>query len=199
MINNNKLFIYLAASLSMIIPVPGRVVFCVYILVLFNLIVFLSTLFNHGITLLGFEKYKIGFVAIESIAITIFFKQLIVFICPLIALNLSFILYFPAITSTFLILFMPDDSNSLKNNIVSKMKISLLISVIVFVIQFLRDIIGFGTLTLPSWKKIITIQLPVFFENISLGTFVATIPGCFVLIGIILLVFIQLKKEENKE
>ena len=135
MINNNKLFIYLAASLSMIIPVPGRVVFCVYILVLFNLIVFLSTLFNHGITLLGFEKYKIGFVAIESIAITIFFKQLIVFICPLIALNLSFILYFPAITSTFLILFMPDDSNSLKNNIVSKMKITLLISVIVFALS----------------------------------------------------------------
>ena len=62
-------------------------------------------------------------------------------------------------------------------------------------IFFFRDLVGFGTLTLPGWRRIIYLHLPFSGESAYAGAFFATIPGGLTLFSIILAVYIYVSRK----
>lgn len=177
MTNYNKLFAYLAATLAIVLPVPGRIAFGILILIQFNLTVLCSTLLFHGIKRLESEALKISIIAVEIIAFTIFYKLILTIFCPIAALTLGYSLYLPAVSSVILVMLSSLKIEDLKNDLSSKLKESLKISAFCLFIFVFKDILGFSTITFPFWQKILVLKLPVLFKSVSLSAFIATIPG----------------------
>ncbi len=186
MINSNKVYIYLAAALAILLPVPGRIAYGIIILIHFNLLVFFTVLISHGIRKLSFSQFQPGILAVEIIALTILFKQIVTIICPVASLTLGLSMYFPAVSSVVITVLLSTNFDHLKPDLIEKMKYTLYISAGCIAVFIIRDIIGFGTITLPAWQDIYVITLPVIFKKISLGAFIATIPGCLIISGIVL-------------
>lgn len=195
--NNNKIYLYLTASLALLLPVSGRIAWGLYILLHFNLLVLFTTLLTHGIRRLKLEKFRPGIICVEIISLTVLYKQLLNILCPVAAITLSLALYFPAISSVILTILASAEFYHLKQDLSEKLKISFSISGFCLVIFILRDVLGYGTITLPSWQKILVINIPSVFKSISLFSFIATIPGCIILLALIVAAYEAYGKAKN--
>lgn len=209
----NKLtYYYIASSLAILVPVPGRLAYGIYVLVLFNLQMLAVSFVFHAVEHLNLQVLRNSIIAFALIAITVFYKQLLTIFCPAAALTLGFCLYLPALTSAVIEFFFTEYQKGVKTHVFATMKKSLLMSVFCLLYFLLRDVVGFGTVTFPAWKKIAVFHLPFNPENVSASVFAATIPGSLVLISVLLSVFIfftrkmkfieenpSLLKDEKKE
>ena len=54
-----------------------------------------------------------------------------------------------------------------------------------FLLFALRDIFGYGTITLPARDSLLSFNLPVSAELMQAGGFIASIPGTLVLVGLL--------------
>lgn len=197
MINYNKIFTYTAACMAIILPIPGRIAYGLYAIISFNIVLIVTTLLLHVINHLKLEPVRIGIIGMELIAITVLLKQLLIIFCPIAALTIGYSLYLPAVSSVVLTLIVSHQNRSLKEDCIAKLWAGLSISGICMLLFVMRDIFGFGTITLPAWKKLYIIKLPVFFENISLSAFLATIPGCLFLFAVILFIYSKITENKN--
>lgn len=193
MANNKKIYFYIASSLAMLIPVPGRFVYAIFMLLIFNVQMLSLTLLFHAINHLKLEYLKNSILVVEIVAITILFKQILSIICPVVALTLGFCIYLPTLTSVVLEFFFLDYSKGVKKHTLLNMRKSLLMSLFSLAYFFMRDIFGYGTITLPAWKRIIYIYLPFKAESTSASIFFATIPGSLAIIAVVLALYLKFK------
>ena len=98
MLNKNKIYFYVASNLAMLIPLPGRFAFAVFVAIQFNLQMILLTLLSDAVKRLKLESLKTSILLLETVAFTILFKLLLVIYCPIAALTLGFCIYLPALT-----------------------------------------------------------------------------------------------------
>ncbi len=188
-------YYYIASSLAILVPVPGRLAYGIFVLFLFNIQMFSVSFVFHAVEHMNLQALKNSIIAFALIAITVFYKQLLVIFCPPAALTLGFCIYLPALTSAVIEFFFTEYQKGIKAHVFSTMKKSLAMSAFCLVCFLLRDVVGFGTVTLPSWKKIAVFHLPFATQSVGASVFAATIPGSLVLISVLLSLFIFFNKK----
>lgn len=193
--NSKLVYYFIASSLAILVPVPGRLAYGIIVLVLFNMQMLFTSFIFHAVEHLKLQFLRNSIITFSLIAITIFYRQILIIYCPIAAFTLGFCIYLPALTSVVIEFFFTEYQKGVKKHSLFTMKKSLSISAFCIVYFLFRDIAGFGTVTLPAWKKIVVFHLPFNLETTDASIFLATIPGSLVLISVILCVYIIFNKK----
>lgn len=187
---DRAVYFYLAAVLTVVVPVPGRLAFGLLMVALFNVQVMTGVLTGHLTERLHLDDLKNVIVSAELVAVTILFKQLVIFVCPVAALTLGFSFYLPALASAIIEFSYKDGAPTLAADIKEKAMRNAVFSAVALGIYLVRDIVGFGTVTLPAWRRIFAAHVPLAAQTTAAGAFVATIPGAFVLVAVLLALYL---------
>lgn len=183
--NRNIVFMYIAVSLVMLVPVPGRLYYGIPVIMVLNLLMVLTTLFSKFMDFFKFYTLKPICILLMLVGITIFARQLLILYSPMIALTMGFIIYMPAIAVLMLGRFFDNRGMQLKMALSGNMRESVFFSIYAFVFFLLRDIVGYGTISFPIPSGIFKLELPTL-SYFSPFTFWASIPGALVLSGLLL-------------
>ncbi len=184
----------MATTCVMVIAAPGR--FSVGIMLsleILFLMVFV-TLFRFFIRFLRLKKLESISLCAFIVSCAMFFKEFLAFLMPDMALQLSFVIFLPAVSSFPLCFLLDDKTRSIKETLKVNIVPTAISSGYMICISFLRDILGYGTITFPSFGKVIE---KVIFkgERITWLSFVATIPGALLLSAILLMVYLSFEKK----
>ena len=180
--NRNTIFMYIAVSLVMLVPVPGRLYYGVPVVIVLNLLMVLTTLFSKLMDHFKFFSLKPACVLLMLVGLTIFSRQLLILYSPVTALTMGFICYMPTIAVLMLGRFFDNRGMHLKTALKGNMRESGLFSIYALVFFLLRDVVGYGTISLPIPSGIFKFELPTI-AYFSPFTFWASIPGALVLSG----------------
>lgn len=183
--NRNIVFMYIAVSLVMLVPVPGRLYYGIPVIMVLNLLMVLTTLFSKFMDFFKFYTLKPICILLMLVGITIFARQLLILYSPMIALTMGFIIYMPAIAVLMLGRFFDNRGMQLKMALSGNIRESGFFSIYAFVFFLLRDIVGYGTISFPIPSGIFKLELPTL-SYFSPFTFWASIPGALVLSGLLL-------------
>lgn len=189
-----SVYIYIAASIAILVPVPGRFVYGITMILELLLLMAAGTSVQFLTKKYGYEKINTVITLFVLLCVVIVYRNIIAALQSEVALTLGFCFYLPAFSS-FMIGFMFTESNegnvkTLLNNLYSSLKCSAF----ALVFFLIRDVFGFGTLTFFG-KNHSIVEVVLFDESkISPFSFLASIPGGLFLAAIILFVFILLRK-----
>lgn len=183
--NRNTVFMYIAVSLVMLVPVPGRLYYGIPVIIVLNLLMVLATLFSKLMDFLRLHPLKPACILLLLVGATIFARQLLILYSPVTALTMGFILYMPAVAVLMLGRFFDNRGMLLKAALTGNMRESGFFSIYAFVFFLLRDIVGYGTVSFPVPSGIVKLELPSL-AYFSPFTFWASIPGALVLSGLLL-------------
>lgn len=190
-----KSFMYIASFLALTIPAPGRFVFGLTIILELFFLEIMGILLNSLVTKLKFEEIRTYFVMFFMIALTILFRQILVFTYTEIALTLGFIIYMPPV-SVFLTHTIFSD---IEDPLADKMKANLLstlgFSFFILVFFLFRDIAGYGTFTFFGDNHKIFEKIIFNPDKVGIFAFFATIPGALVLTGLTIYLFLFLRNK----
>lgn len=192
---NNKTFLYSVAFLSMTIPVQGRFVYGVILVLELILLELSGTLFRFLAKKLKFNDIASYFSLMLIISITILYRQILAITYSEIVLSMGFIIYFPAV-SDFLIHTVFENQESQLSKVLKTNFCKVLIFSIPILIFFLfRDLACYGTFTFFGHNHKMFEKIIMNPDNIGVFMFFASIPGSLILAGalIYLLIFIKNK------
>ncbi len=195
---DKNVYFYVAAALAILVPVPGRLAYGILMLLLFNIQIVTGVLFCHLISFFKLDDLKNSLVSIELIAVTILYKQLLILLCPVAAFTLGFLLYLPALSSVIVEFSFKDNSLSLSEDLRKNGIRNLIFSLAALVIFLLRDSIGYGTVTFPVWNKIAAFHLVQSTHATYASAFIATVPGAFVIVALILFCYIYASRQFDR-
>lgn len=193
--DSKNIYFYLTAVLAFLIPVPGRFVFAFYLLILFDFQILFLTLIFHGIDKLKLGGLKEPILIFSLIFLSVLYKQLLYIFCPIAAITLGFCIYLPSLSTFTISFFFGRRDRTFSTHLAENMKACGVNSLICAVLYIFRDLIGYGTLTLPAFKKIVYLTLPFSADKVYAGAFFATIPGGLVLCSVILALYIFVTKK----
>lgn len=195
--SNKSLLVYVAAYLAILVPSPGRFVYGFVIMFELFLLTLIGTLINSLINKLKMEEMRTVLLMLVLICFAIFYRQIVAFNYPEIALTLGFIFYLPPV-SLFLVGYVFSDLDEklgirIKNNIVH-----ILIFFVSGMLFFLfRDIAGYGTITFLGKNHQIYEKVLLNEDGVGIFSFFASIPGAMILSGLILFIHICIKNKFN--
>ena len=192
---NKTLYFCITTALSLFVPAPGRFVFAFYLLLLFNLQIFLLTLLFHGVDRLRIGALKEPVAIFSVVFLTVLYKQLLYAVCPLAALTLGFCAYLPSISVYTLTFFFGRREGGLAARLSGNMRACAVVSAVCAVLFLLRDLLGYGTLTLPGWRRIVYLRLPFAPGRAHAGAFLSTIPGALVFLSVLLAAFLFCRRK----
>ena len=158
--NRNTIFMYIAVSLVMLVPVPGRLYYGVPVVIVLNLLMVLTTLFSKLMDHFKFFSLKPVCVLLVLVGLTIFSRQLLILYSPVTALTMGFICYMPTIAVLMLGRFFDNRGMHLKTALKGNMRESGLFSIYALVFFLLRDVVGYGTISFPVPSGIFKFELP---------------------------------------
>lgn len=182
----NNLYVFVAASLALLVPAPGRLAFGIILILSLNITMLIGTLFRKLISILKFDDLQSVLVAMMLVCVTMLQKLLLTFYNPVYALTLGFLLYLPSLSSFLIGYFFDPSREPLILELKDNMSQSLRFSLFALILFFLRDIFGYGTITFPASKGLLSIDLSVKPFLLQIGNFVASIPGTLVLVGLVI-------------
>lgn len=193
--DNKKIYFYIAANLALLVPVPGRFAYAIILLVLFNLQMSLVTLLFHAIYHMRLSNMRNTLLTLTIIALGVFYKQILTLYCPVAALTLGFCIFLPTLASVIIEFFFLEYEHGVKHHLASNMKKSVFMTIFALLFFFVRDVFGYGTITLPFPGEIRVIHLPYNPESTGASVFLATIPGSLFLVACILAFYIFMRKK----
>ncbi|MBO5137314.1 MAG: hypothetical protein J6B81_02300 [Spirochaetaceae bacterium] len=194
--NKNLAFLHTAVALAVLIPVPARLAYGLVILLCFNFLMLFSTLISKLLDVLSLNNMRPACLIIALICLTVCFRQLVIFYSPIIGLTLGFVLYLPVIAVLIVGDCLDNFNTSLKDSLRQNMLEALRFSFYGIVFFLLRDILGYGTFTLPIPDGILKLHLPQFLFSTS-SVFWASIPGGIILVGLFLALMTVVKKKNK--
>ena len=131
--NRNTIFMYIAVSLVMLVPVPGRLYYGMPVIFVLNLLMVLTTLFSKLMDYFKFYTLKPICILLFLVGITIFARQLLILYSPVTALTMGLLFYMPTVAVLMLGRFFDNRGMSLKIALVGNMKESGFFSIYAFV------------------------------------------------------------------
>jgi len=186
----NLYFVFIAASFALLIAAPGRLAYGLPLIVELNILMAATRAFYSFV-----KKFDMGGVTdILAVSFIVFltaaFKQLLILFSPVIALTLSFCIYIPVLSVFLLASVFQAQGGGEKNGFES----TFWFSVFALVFFLLRDILGYGTLSLPVPNGIKESYLFNSYDTAFLSFF-ATIPGALLVLLLCMsfLLTVQLK------
>ncbi|MCR5063332.1 MAG: hypothetical protein K6A89_08630 [Treponema sp.] len=192
--SKNNLYKFFPLYLMMLVPVPGRFVYGFTIILEFLLLIIVGILMNYLTIKLNLGQMRSVVILMTLISFTIIFRQIIVMICPEVALVLGFIFYFPT-TSVLIIGIIFGQNNltllqSLRKNLIE----CSLFAIFGFLFFLFRDIAGWGTFTFFGGGHKIREFIILNTSGVGIFTFFASIPGSLILGGIFIFLMILLRE-----
>jgi hypothetical protein len=188
----NSIYVYIAASLAMLVPVPGRFACGLILVVLFNLLMVSGTFLLHAVRMMKIESLTTVIITTGLIAVTILVKQILILYSPVLALTLGFSLFLPTLSSVIIGYFFDVSDKTIKQDLSTNMIQSCFFSIFALLFFLFRDIVSYGTVTFPSRTGFFTWSLPYDETKLSVVTFFASIPGALVLVAVVLAVFVHI-------
>lgn len=180
--------LYTTTVCATAITSPGRFVCGLILAFEICILMIMEILFSKLIKILKIEKlYKITMLS-GAVFLVMLIRQLIVLISPEIALQMGFVMYFPAISVFANVLYNEPDESLLREIIKSNMRPALIFSAYTASFALMRDILGFGTI---SFFSVSGLSEKILFstDKISILTFIATIPGAVIFTALIVYIF----------
>lgn len=188
--------LYMAATSATAILAPGRFACGIVLSLEICFLMAFGTLFRRLLEILRLEQLKTCAMCVFLVSCAMAFREILTLFMPEMALQLSFVIFIPSF-SVFTSLFsFGNDEGLLKEDLSRNMKGALLFSSYVLPVSFLRDILGFGTLTFPAFGKMAE---KVVFDSgkISLFSFLATFPGALVFSALVMIFYLAFEKRMN--
>lgn len=185
--------IFTVISFALLIASPGRFAFGLIICAELFFLAICGLIVSALLEKLNLNQFKSILTIITLIFSTILYKQIIMWLFPLIALQLSFVFYLPAISSYMIGMIYKNDS---KIKFSENIKIISFFSIFALVFYLIRDILGFGTFTFPTLNGIF--ELILFnSKTLSWSVFFASMPGALFLVSVSILIFVCIQKRFN--
>lgn len=194
---NNAFFTFLAASVAIIVPAPARFAYGLVLLAVFNIQIIIGTLFIHIIYKTNIESLKTSLLCFVLLSVSLLSKLILDFISPMTALTLGFLIYLPAVSTSLISYFYEKSEENLLNDLKINASQSLSFSGLALIVFLLRDILGYGTITLPASQGLFEISLPFRFSNYSAASFIASIPGSFIIVSLCFAVIVFIMNKIN--
>ena len=190
-----SIFAFIALSLAMLIPAPGRFVYGVVLVLQMNLLVFLNCFFTLAVKQLGLEKIKTVLVLTFILSITILYRQLMIALQPEIVLSLGNVMYLCPISSFVIGYLFNSEEKTLIENIKDTMFNLLFYSLYALIFFLFRDLFGFGTITFFGANHMIFEKVLFNFEQVRFFTVFAYLPGAFILTSSVLFLYIIIRNK----
>ncbi len=184
------------ASFALVVPFPGRLAYGILLVILLNLQMLSITFFRRLVELVHLDDLLSVLTAAMLLCESIIFKQLLALYSPLMALTLSFVIYLPAVSSFVISHLHPVDSSLDKwDEVRGNIRQSLSFSGLALVFFLVRDVLGYGTLTLPGRRGLLCMNILSQSESVHTGVFFASIPGAILLVFISFFLTWQLRRK----
>lgn len=193
---NQKSFnIFVAAYIAILIPLPGRFVFGLVLLIELLLLTISGTLISSLISKLNLNEIKTFLIMLTLISCSIFYRQLLVLLYPEIVLTLGFYIYIPAISLLLLHFLFYNSTEPLQTRLIKNLSNILIFCCSGLGFCLLRDLAGYGTFTFfgknhQIYEKVISNS-----KIVWASSFIASIPGALIFAGILLFVQLLVKNK----
>lgn len=194
---NNAFFTFLAASVAVVVPAPARFAYGIIMLAIFNLQIIIGTIFIHLIYKVNIESLKTSLLCFVLLSVSLLSKLILDFFSPMTSLTLGFLVYLPAVSTSLISYFYEKSDENLLGDLKINTSQALSFSALALFVFLLRDIFGYGTITLPSSQGLFEIALPLRFSNYSAASFIASIPGSFIIVAICFAVIVFIMNKFN--
>ena len=190
---SKNIFLYILSLLPILISTPPYLGCGIIIILLLNLLMILGTTFRFLTNKFNTEQSDKFMLLLFLVFFVIIYKRLLVLFSPILGMMLGLALYFVPLSSLCLDYLFSND-NYVSSKVFGKnMKQSGLFSLALFVFFLFREIIAFGSISIPVRNGVKVLKfLP------WSGSFWATIPGGFIILGIVLAVVILIDKNLDK-
>ena len=132
-----SIYAFIAFTLTMIIPMPGRFVYGVVLALEFNFLVLFGSLINSFINKLKLNELKSFLYIFFFIIITVLFRQILKITQPEIALTLGILTFFPSVSIFLLGYIFTNTEKKLSEKIKIDMKDSLFYTIYLLVFNLL--------------------------------------------------------------
>ncbi len=186
-------YIFTAASFALLVSTAGRFAYGLILILEFNILLFSGFLFSGLVKKINIANLEYAVTLSSIIFAAVLYKLILVLICPVLALTLSFSIFMPAV-SAFLIGNIFYNSENQDVHFIDAVKMTGKFSIYALAFFLIRDVLGFGTFTFPAKNGIH--ELFIFDSTKSMFfSFFASVPGALMLVAltIVLLIFLQKK------
>lgn len=193
-----SILLFTTAILSIIVPLPSRFAYTVVMIFAINFIMLTCTTLKFFIRKLDLAGLESMLLLVFMFAMTILFKQLVILFSPVIALTMGFVIYLAPVSS-FMTGHILEPQEKYEGNIFAiNMRNSGILTLIAVLVSFLREMLAFGSFSLPFPDGIHVYDFPLA-NSSQQSLFFSTIPGAFIIIGLIFAVvmFINRKIENS--
>lgn len=190
----NSLYSFIALSMSLLIASPGRFAYGIFIILAFLFFTICGTLVRQLIKILKMENLQQFLIPAVLIALTLIFRQLVIFYSPVISLVNGFVIFMATACSYVITRLYIKETGSLKDEMILNLKEASIFSAFAVLFFLFRDILGYGTILLPVPSGVF--EVVIFETEITyMGAFFASIPGAICLFAVCLFVFASIQKK----
>ncbi|MBR6296516.1 MAG: hypothetical protein IKR40_08595 [Treponema sp.] len=193
---NKNLFIYLSVAMAFLIPFPARLAYGLVVFIEMQLLMLAGTAGRELFFKIGMEEVQRPLISILLISVTLLYKFILTLISPLMALTMGFSIFIPALCAFLLGTLFEKRKEGLSLALKKNMKLSVLVTSPFLLIFLLRDIIGYGSVTLPSSGGVFAIHIIP--NGLKAGTMIASIPGSLFICGICVACMVLYNRHQKK-
>ena len=188
----NLYFIFIAASFALLAVTPGRLAYGIPLILELNLLLAGASAFNELTKKIDLGDLHEILTLAFIIFLAIFFKQLLILYSPVVALTLSFAVYLPAVSAFLLACVFSNQGNALAKNA----GLGARFSAFAFLFFLLRDILGYGSISLPARNGIVEALLFDSYKTSFFSLF-ASAPGAVMLLAACMAFLLAVQKKMN--
>ena len=178
---NRNLFIYLSIALAFLVPFPARLAYGIVVFVEMQILMLACVSGRELFFRLGMEEVQKPLISVLMISLTLLYKFILTFLSPVMALNMGFSIFIPALCSFLLGTVFEKKSAGLGEELKKNMKLSLQVTSPFLIFFLIRDIVSYGGISLPSHNGIFIIRIIP--GGLKVGVMLASIPGAFFIMG----------------
>lgn len=181
----NDFYINCAVSLVMLVPVPPRFAYGVILVIMFNLLILLGTLFKRSLEKLQMQNMLNPLLILFLVSVSMLTGILLAYYDAVLSLTLNFVLFLPVFTSLVVGKLLANSDMPLGLLLRKNILYSAFITGISLVFLCVREIFGYGSITLLHGSGIVQHQIipPQYMQT---GIFWVTIPGGITLAALLL-------------
>ena len=185
---------FTTAILSFIVPLPSRFAYTIIMLIAINFVMLTGTALKMFIEKLDLQNLEKVLMIIFMLSMTILFKQFVILFSPIIALTMGFAIYLAPVSSFLTGHILEPKENYTANLFAVNMRNSGILTGIAAIISIIREFLAYGSFSLPFRNEIHIYKYP-FIKTNTLSFFFSTIPGAFILTGLIVAVCVFINKK----
>ena len=190
-----SIYVLISTILTVLVPVPGRFVYGLSIVLEMNFLMLVGTLTNFLVKKIKLEELNTIIILIMLSASTIFYRQLMILICPEVMLTLGFMIYLMPVSVFFFGYIFSNQDQPLEERLKLNMLHVLTFSVYALLFFLLRDLAGYGTFTFFGSGHQIYEKVIIPPDNLGFFSLLASIPGALILSSVLLFIHIFVRNE----